>query len=463
MSIKAEKIDYQTGIGERVSYGLYFSGQLIFYGLLLSFLVPYFTDIGIPVLTVAAVTLAVKIWDAVNDPLFGGLVDKIRFKKGKFMPWIRISVIVIPITTVFLFAAPVSLSLGSKVAWVVIGYMLWDTAYTICDVPIFGLVTTMTNQVKERNFLMALTRIFSGIGMVLLMTALPLIRTRVGGWFPSAVIASLIGVLFMLPVLFTGKERYVNLVPEEGFGLAEILKYLRTNKYLLIYMLGFIISGIGGGAGIGQILQMYLARYNLGGESVMALLSLTFMVPSLAASLVVPFLIRKFDKFTLFFTFLVVNMVLGVVMYFVGYHNLTAFLVMSVLRGIAGGMITIFTAMFTPDILEYGHYKTGIPASGITIAAQTFSSKLMTALGTALAALCLSLIGFVEGEGAVQTTDFPDKLWFINCFAPMVFMLISIPIFTRYKLRDKYVAVMARFNNGEISREEADSFLEGKI
>ena len=108
-------------------------------------------------------------------------------------------------------------------------------------------------------------------------------------------------------------------------------------------------------------------------------------------------------------------------------------------------------------------YKTGIAAPGISFSIQTFSAKLISALSTALGALSLSLIGFVELEGAVQTEGFPDRLWFIFTLVPGCVNFLALPLLSRYKLRDKYAAIMTRCNNGEISRGEAESLLAGKF
>lgn len=111
----------------------------------------YFTDVGITPAAVAVVALITKIWDAVNDPIFGALMDKIRFKKGKFIPWLRISMIVTPLSTILVFAIPAGIPMWGKILWATVAYMLWDTAYTICDVPIYGLVTTITGDQAERR------------------------------------------------------------------------------------------------------------------------------------------------------------------------------------------------------------------------------------------------------------------------------------------------------------------------
>ena len=145
---------------EKISYGLYFMGQNVFYGLI-GYMTTYFTDIGITAALVAIVALITKVWDAINDPIFGMIMDKVNFKKGKFLPWLRISVIAIPVATILLFIIPTGISMMAKIIWATLAYMLWDTAYTLCDVPIFGIVTTMTIDQKERVSLNSIGRMFA--------------------------------------------------------------------------------------------------------------------------------------------------------------------------------------------------------------------------------------------------------------------------------------------------------------
>ena len=98
---------------EKISYGLYFMGQNVFYGLI-GYMTTYFTDIGITAALVAIVALITKVWDAINDPIFGMIMDKVNFKKGKFLPWLRISVIAIPVATILLFIIPTGISMTAK-------------------------------------------------------------------------------------------------------------------------------------------------------------------------------------------------------------------------------------------------------------------------------------------------------------------------------------------------------------
>ena len=95
---------------EKISYGLYFMGQNVFYGLV-GYMTTYFTDIGITSSLVAIVALITNVLDAINDPIFGLIMDKAYFKKGKFLPWLRISVIAIPVATTLLFILPTGISM----------------------------------------------------------------------------------------------------------------------------------------------------------------------------------------------------------------------------------------------------------------------------------------------------------------------------------------------------------------
>ena len=156
---------WSTKPKERLSYYLYFCGQNAIYNLVASFLTTYLMlSIGGLVKT-AGIMLAVKVWDAVNDAIFGVLFDKVKFKSGKkFVPWLKISLVFIPLTTVMLFAIPNNFSENAKLIWLAVSYILWDTAYTLCDVPIFGIITSMSENIDERNSIISDQQIWAGVG-----------------------------------------------------------------------------------------------------------------------------------------------------------------------------------------------------------------------------------------------------------------------------------------------------------
>ena len=455
-----KKTGMVTG-SEKASYGLYFAGQNIFYLLIYMFMNTYFTDAGISAVAVAGIALVVKIWDAINDPIFGGIIDRIHFKKGKFVPWLRISLIGIPLATIMLFAIPNSLPMGAKIAWAVVAYILWDTAYTICDVPIFGLVTTITNVQHERTTLNAIGRVCAMAAAMIVMVVIPTFRAMLGGWTQTVIMLSVLGAITMVPICFTAKERCVNAKQEaqQDVGLKEMFSYLKHNKYLLIFYIAFMVIGA---LNVTSVWGLYITRICLGDESISSISGILGILPSIVLGAFIPMICRKVDKFKLFYWAYAATAVLTLAKFFIPYDNAAGFLIMTALASIPMGMTTTLTYMFTPDCAEYGHYKTGISAPGITFSVQTFFAKLQSAIVTAVGSLMLAMIGFVEGENAVQAAGFAGRLWNASIIAPVVGIVLGLIILRAYKLNDHDVELMAKCNAGEISRAEAEAQMINK-
>lgn len=472
MSIKSilSPPDFTTKLGERVSYWSYFVGQNIFYNVVTTFMATYLMMNGIDLGKIAVVTLIVKIWDAVNDPMFGIIFDKIKFKNGqKCLPWLRLSVGLVPITTVLLFIIPSGMAQSGKLIWFMIAYLLWDSSYTVCDVPIYSMVTTMTDNINERNTLMSLGRLFSGAGMGLSgMLCTLLVSEKVGLSFsPTVILLSVLGLLFMIPLCFAGKERnYHGELEDEAFSIKRMLMYLVHNKYLLIYYLGYLFAN---GLMTGNALSLFVSYYLFGSANFNIILGILSTVPSIVVALLIPVVSQKFDKFKLFFICNTVAAVLGLAMYFIGWQNKLLFIVLTVIRSLFTSVTGTLGFMFTPDCAEYGQYKTGVDAKGITFSIQTFTTKIASAVASSLG---LAILGFfdwtkieaesfadIEKLNIVQSATALNGLWVTYILVPSIGLAITSFIYLFYRLRDKDVQIMAKCNAGEITREEAENLL----
>ena len=460
---------WMTTRGERRDYGLYLFGQNIIYALVTVYLATYLSMQGISPVAAAPVLLLVKVWDAVNDVIFGGLFDKIKFKKGKFIPWLRISLVLIPLATALMFAIPGVLSVTGKLVWFAVMYILWDTAYTICDVPIYGLITTMTSNIEERTSIQSYAKLYVGAGLALayaLGTLLP--SQKVGfSYTTTAVICSVIALATMTPISFRGKERnYDESKKEESFSFKEMLRYVVKNKYLLVFYAAFIVNGcLNTAAGLG----MFVSYYLFGNEIFNLLLMGLSMVPIVVLALLIPRMIKKVDKFKLFFWGSVFTAVLSGIVYFVGYQNRTLVIVLTVLKSIPYAFPAFLSFMFTPDCAEYGQFKTGTDAKGITFAVQTFSAKLTSSIATPLGLALIGLFGFKSYEvssfaelteiNATQSPQALNGLWIAFALVPFIGAVLNVIVLWFYKLNDKDVQVMADCNTGKIGREEAEAAL----
>ena len=457
MAKKEKALGYNTTIGERSSYALYFLGQNLFYGLIAFNMQTLYADIGITAATIAVIMLITKIWDAVNDPLFGILIDKIRFKKGRFMPWIRLSLPLIALSSLLMFLVPTGASMGVKIAWCAISYIAWDMSYTICDVPIFVLPTSMTDNIKERTSILALGRYLAMFGIMLPMMLLPMMQKRLG-WAVCGIFFTILGALFMLPLCFKGKERHI-VRPEKDITLRQMSKYVLGNKFLLIFYAGMFLYNV---TNFGMTLSIFFARYNLGNQDIASILNLLTIIPMLIIGAFIPTLTKRIDKFTVYFFCQAAAAVLGVVRFFVGYENLGAFYAIALLQAVFASATGILIFMFTPDCLEYGTYHTGERAEGIAASVQTFFTKLSGSVTAPLAMLFIAMFGFVTGENAIQTPTAQAGIWLGITIVPAAGILLGLVLLRFYKLRDKDVQVMAQYNNRQITKQEAEAQLAAK-
>ena len=460
---------YMTTLKERLSFWTYFVGQNVYYNITFIYLSAYLAMQGIALWKVSLVLLLVKIWDAVNDPIFGYIFDKVKFKNGlKSLPWLRIAVIFIPIVTIAVFSIPGGFGETGKLIWFAVAYLLWDTVYTLTDVPAYAMLNTMTDNLQERNTLLSVNRVFSGAGYLLCVVVMPLL---IGHSYSLAVIVlSVISVLTMVPLCIFCKERNYHPELDEGdFSFKQMFRYLGSNKYLLIYYGGYMATDA---LKTSAAVTLFVSFFLFGSELYSILLNLLGMVPGIIAAMLMPTILKKLDKFKTLFWCNIVNIILGLLIYFLGYQNQVLFLVLTCIRAIPMCLVGVLAFMFTPDCAEYGQYKSGISAKGITFAIQTFSVKITGAVSSALALALLGFFAFPEintdsfAELAAMNIQLSSQaengLWIVYALVPVIGMIISTFFYLGYQLNDKDVQIMASYNAGQITREEAEAQLSRK-
>ena len=461
--------NYMTTQKERLSYWTYFVGQNVYYNITFIYLSAYLAMQGIALWKVSLVLLVVKVWDAINDPIFGYIFDRVKFKNGlKSLPWLRIAVSLIPLVTIAVFTIPSGFSETGKLVWFAVAYLLWDTVYTLTDVPAYSMLNTMTDNLDERNLLLSVNRVFSGAGYLLCVIVMPLL---IGHSYALAVIVlAIFSGLTMVPLCIFCKERNYHPELDEGdFSFKQMFTYLKSNKYLLTYYGGYMATDA---LKTSAAVTLFVSFFLFGSELYSILLNLLGMVPGVIAAMLMPTILKKLDKFKVLFWCNIVNILSGLLIYFLGYENQALFLTLTCIRAIPMCLVGVLAFMFTPDCAEYGQYKSGISAKGITFAIQTFSVKITGAVSSALALALLGFFAFPEIEtnsfselaamNIQLSTTATNGLWIVYALVPVIGMIISTFFYLGYKLNDKDVQIMAKCNSGEITREEAENLLSRK-
>ena len=453
--------DYQASRKEYIAYCLFFLGQNLVWGFA-GYIETFLTDIGLAAATAAAILIVPKLWDAVNDVIFGYIVDRHIFKNGqKFMPWVRIGTSAVGITTIALFAIPASMTDTSKIVWFLVAYILFDLAYTILDAPAFAVSTVLTSNIDERTKFIAGNKLWSMVAGTIATVIIPTVRPLLG-WLGACIVFVVVGVVLMIPMLFSIKERHTRTATgSENPEFKDMIRYLKANKYLIVALLAMFILGL---SSTEQKMAIYMGRICLGKESAATLVAAGVAVSVIVISAIIPPLTKKWDKFNILIFGLCFAIVMDIVTYFVGYGNVIVATVLIMLKCTGLGFWQVIIYMLVADTVEYGTYKSGTRAAGITFSLQTFIAKLKNALIGSLILFTLSTVNFVSGENAVQPEGVADGVWGLFCLFPAAGFAVALVLLVLfYKLRTPDVQVMSKFNNGEISREEAETVLSEKF
>lgn len=465
---------------EGFSYSLCGFGQNLICTIIGSYLTVFMTDaIGYNALAVAFLMLGARIFDALNDPIMGSIVDRTRTKWGKCRPYMKWMAFPIAIMTAICFLPWYPQSDGGFAA-ISVMYVVWGMIYTVADVPYWGLSTAMSNDTYRRGNLLTIARLFctAGAGIVTVITPIitdnmtkgldPVAKGEMLKWiyFVIAIVCCVIAV----PLFFLGFKNTTerNISTENPPSLGHNLKLLFKNKPLML----IVLSGIGGAARMLFTYTggLYFAKYIMDKESMYSLFTMAIVPGGLVASLLVPWCTKKFGKRNTYIWSHIVGGVAMLIAFIVGIacdrgaYTSTAttvvLLIALVIAGIPSGFGNIVTYAMIGDTVEYLELKTGERAEGICFAMQTLINKIGMAVGAFVGVLAYYMAGVAANDASSVTPEGKDTMWFMLVgIAAISFFLTVIPLFF-YKFNEKQqqeakAEIEARKRaNGELSNQE---------
>ena len=442
---------------EGFSYSLCGFGQNLICTIIGSYLTVFMTDaIGFNALAVAFLMLGAHIFDALNDPIMGSIVDRTRTKWGKCRPYMKWMAFPIAIMTAICFLPWYPQSDGGFAA-ISVMYVVWGMIYTVADVPYWGLSTAMSNDTYRRGNLLTIARLFctAGAGIVTVITPIitdnmtkgldPVAKGEMLKWiyFVIAIVCCVIAV----PLFFLGFKNTTerNISTENPPSLGHNLKLLFKNKPLML----IVLSGIGGAARMLFTYTggLYFAKYIMDKESMYSLFTMAIVPGGLIASLLVPWCTKKFGKRNTYIWSHIVGGVAMLIAFIVGIacdrgaYTSTAttvvLLIALVIAGIPSGFGNIVTYAMIGDTVEYLELKTGERAEGICFAMQTLINKIGMAVGAFVGVLAYYMAGVAANDASSVTPEGKDTMWFMLVgIAAISFFLTVIPLFF-YKFNEK--------------------------
>lgn len=461
MSDSGKEVRY-VGVRENLAYGFANAGQVFGYNLVAGgYLSLFFTKVfGIPEEAVATMILVLGIWDTVNDPIMGGIIDRTRTRYGKLRPYLLIVPIPLAIATIMLFAGPEILadtkSTVIKIIYMYISYFIWEFFYTLGDVPFWGMSTAISPSPSDRTRAISSARFISsilgGLSTTILVVMMDLSNSGAWGLTLSQdfLILAVVAAVMMLGLFSLAgrktKERVVQSVKEPS--VLEGFKVMFKNKPLMLIIIGNVIGALSGLAGV---FQTYYYSEVLNLNSAVLWINLPGTIFGFLTYLLIPKVKKKLDNRQIVMLNLVCRFVVGTLVFVLGlkFYN-TNILVISILLMIQNFVFSFFNTinMVIPtemigDTVDYMEWKTGERNEGVSFSVLTFVGKLTGSVSTSLGTALLPVIGLTfttnqAGESVTMKGEHTDLfVWALFTCIPYLLGLLSIIPYLFYDLTGK--------------------------
>ena len=457
----------------KLGYGIGAIGLDLSYGMFYSFLAKYLTDVlGLSASFLLILTPIARLWDGINDPMMGTIVDNTHTKMGKYRPWILRGSILNAIVLVFLFSNPFKLSGGALMAYVAVMYIGWGMTNTLADIPYWSMVPSFTSDPQERNLVSTLARTFSGLGQGIVSIIAPIVMTAVSvttamgedgvptkvhdsrSYYICAIVCACALIFFSSVSVATTKET-VQTKSAEKFSFKRTFEIIKSNDQLLVFMLFAMISNAGWYLTSG--VATYYFDVVVGDPNKQSMFSTSQAVGSVVGMLLLPFLTKIMSKRKAYQTSLILCTL--------GYTGMAigAFAEMAIVMNIcycigAIGMSSMFIAqtIFLADVVDYGEVKMGFRAESITFSMKGFLQKMAYTLQTII--LFVSL-GVSKYDGSLHNAN-PESaklaITVMLTVIPPVLFFISLIIFTKkFKLHGDFMDNVTKIVTENRAKREA--------
>lgn len=373
---------------------------------------------------ITAIMVGARIFDALNDPIMGNIIERTRTKWGKFKPWIVIGMFS---TSAVIYAAFNTKLQGWSFVWFFgVIYFLYSITYTMGDISYWGMIPALSSDGDTRNTFTARTTLFAGIGGTAASILIPLLTTganAIGGSTSVAYGRIALAIAFLAPaflcfVLFGVRERREDLSePVPPVSFKKIWSTISGNDQLILIAIIFLIHEIGNGVVMSGIGSTYI-YFEFGYEG--GLYSLfTTVGMSVTALLMVfyPAISRRLPRKKLMGVLVKVAtlgyiLMIAVLAMRAGEHYALGmdlkFLILTIGYMLANfGQYGFYLILMISVIntVEYNEYLHGTRDEGIITSLRPFLTKLASALTVVIASATYMLAGVTKYTNQISTFE----------------------------------------------------------
>ncbi len=432
----------RIAVKEKVSYGVGAVGKDMVYAFVSGFLMYYYnTVLGISATFIGLLFMVARIFDAVNDPFMGIVVEKTRTRFGKFRPWLMIGTLVNALVLYAMYSVPSGLEGNSLLIYISVAYILWGMTYTVMDIPYWSMIPAITEPGKDRENISVIARSCAGVGFAI-PTALTLVLVPILGGEDERLgfsrVAICICIIFIVTIGFTVKnvkEKFES--KEKALTVKQMFVSLFRNDQAIVVVIAIIFFNAS--LYLTNQLAIYFFKYDIGNVALFGLFATVGGAVQILSMVSLPLIRKKFECKKILIGAIMTTLVGYAMLFILGtlnIQNIILLCIAAVIIFFGFGLATVLTTIFLADTVDYGEWKNGQRNESIVFSLQTFVVKLASAISVLIAGVGLDLIK-LDQNAAVQTASTLGGLRVIMIVLPMVGLIVSIFFFTsKYKLTE---------------------------
>ena len=453
---------------EKICYGVAGAGGDLSYGMTNQFFANYMTDsLELHPGFVSAMQLVCRIWDGINDPMMGTIVDNTRTKFGRFRPWILTGGVLNAFVLIMMYSNP-GFAVGGIGAyiWVSIAFLLWGMSYTMYDIPYWSFVPALSRDPKERNTIASIPRLFCGIGSAAVSILTPPMVVRFGGGSNEAyglhrwsMILAAVCIAMVLITVSGTKERFI---PEkkESITLKKAFITIKNNDQLLFFMITAICFNAGWY--LTSTLGVYYFKHVLQQYELYSVFAAIVGVGQMLGLVLFNVLSNKYTKRPVIIGAMGISAFGYTMMFLLRNHHGSPigefpflhvqidtgflwFAFFALLGAVGIGAMFVSETVMLADIVDYGEYKLGYRTDSIVFSMKSFLLKVAYSVQSAIMGIGLTLGNYNTDKNATFQPDSAKSAISIMAFGiPVVLIILSFLVFVRkYKLHgDFYLQIM---------------------
>ena len=352
----------------------------------------------------------VQVWDAINDPLIGSMIDadKRKYKRNKFLQYIWAGSIGLIIGGACCFIPLPQAPTLAKAIIFVAGYVIWDAVYTVANVPYGSLLSLISNEPADRASLSAWRSVGSMVGNMLPMVILPFLiynpDKSLNG--PMVFVAALVmGILGFICFQFMIKNTEIRVdteltVSEEQpkFNVIKAMGNFLRNRPAVgatLAAMGMFIGMQGATTAVSVVFQIYFKNPQISG-----IVQLFAMIPIVVFTPLARKMVVKYGKKELSVVGAIASIIGGLGLFIITPNNtnldLVIYILCQLVYSLGLGIYSTVSWAMMGDAIDYNEWKTGMREEGTVYSLHSFFRKLAQGVGPAVALVIMNGLGYVN-------------------------------------------------------------------